>query len=141
MEQIVRELTLHPPSHYWDFQIYQTFFFLNVVIYTLKILERSKIIYCLSLNFRGRGGVMLFNAIFKNISVYWWRKPEKPPTCLKSLTNLSCIEYTSPWVEFELTMLVVIGTDCIGSCKILPPSYHNPLCNMYFREHSYVPLR
>jgi hypothetical protein len=25
--------------------------------------------------------------------------------------------YTSPWVRFELTTLVVIGTDCIGSCK------------------------
>jgi hypothetical protein len=26
-------------------------------------------------------------------------------------------EYTSPWAGFELTMLVVIGTDCTGSCK------------------------
>jgi hypothetical protein len=38
------------------------------------------------------------------------------------------IEYTSPWVGFELTALtitsptcVVIGTDCIGSCK---SNYH-----------------
>jgi hypothetical protein len=28
-----------------------------------------------------------------------------------------CIEYTSPWTGFELTTLVVIGTDCTGSCK------------------------
>ena len=32
-----------------------------------------------------------------------------------------CIEYTSPWTGFELTTLVVIGTDCTGSCK---SNYH-----------------
>ena len=44
--------------------------------------------------------------------------------CHKSLTNFitqCCIEYTSPWAEFELTILVVICTDSIGSCK---PNYH-----------------
>jgi hypothetical protein len=49
---------------------------------------------------------------------YWWRKPERPPTCRKSLTNFitwSCIEYTSPWAGSELTTLVAIGTDC--TCK------------------------
>ena len=25
--------------------------------------------------------------------------------------------YTLPWSRFELTVSVVIGTDCIGSCK------------------------
>jgi hypothetical protein len=25
--------------------------------------------------------------------------------------------YTSPWSRFDLTTSVVIGTDCIGSCK------------------------
>jgi hypothetical protein len=43
----------------------------------------------------------------------------KPSICDKSLTNFitySCIEYTSPWAGFEFTILVVIGTDCIGSC-------------------------
>ena len=52
---------------------------------------------------------------------YWWRKPL---TFLKSLTNFitwCCIEYTSPWAVFKLTTLVVIGTDCIGSCK---SNYH-----------------
>jgi hypothetical protein len=28
-----------------------------------------------------------------------------------------CIEYTSPWVGFKLTMLVVIDIDCTGSYK------------------------
>jgi len=27
------------------------------------------------------------------------------------------IKYTSPWTEFELTILVVIGTDYTCSCK------------------------
>ena len=32
-----------------------------------------------------------------------------------------CIEYTSPWTRIELETLVVIDTDCIGSCK---SNYH-----------------
>ena len=48
----------------------------------------------------------------------------KPPTSRKSLTNFitsCCIEYTSPRAGLKLTTLVVIGTDCIGSCK---SNYH-----------------
>jgi hypothetical protein len=52
------------------------------------------------------------------------RTRRKPLTCRKSLTNFityCCIKYTSPLTEFELTTLVVIGTDCTGSCK---SNYH-----------------
>jgi hypothetical protein len=53
---------------------------------------------------------------------YWCRNP---PTCRKSLTNYittCCIEYTSPCGGFELTTpVMVIGTDCTGSCK---SNYH-----------------
>ena len=63
---------------------------------------------------------------------YWWNKnwstQRKPPTCLKSLTNFitkCCIEYTSSWMGFELTMLVVIGTDYIGSSKSITYKYNN----------------
>ena len=35
--------------------------------------------------------------------------------------------YSSPWSRFELTTSVVIGTDCIGSCKFIiyskPPKF------------------
>jgi hypothetical protein len=86
------------------------------------------------------GGAMLFNATFANISVISWRSVllveetgvpggnrstwRKPPTWCKSLTKFiteGCIEYLSPLAIFELTTLVVTGTECIGSCK---SNYH-----------------
>ena len=61
--------------------------------------------------------------LYRGGQFYWWRKRStwrKPLTCRKSPTNFisNCgIEYTSPWAGFELTTLMVMGTDCIGSCK------------------------
>jgi hypothetical protein len=55
---------------------------------------------------------------------YWWSTRKKPPTCRKSLTifiTKCCIDYASPWTGFELTTLVMIGIDCIGSSK---SNYH-----------------
>ena len=84
-----------------------------------------------SISFKLRGYGMVFNATFNNISVISWRSvalveyPEKPQSCCKSLTNFltqCCIKYTSlAWAGFELTTLVVIGTDCTCSCK---SNYH-----------------
>jgi len=49
----------------------------------------------------------------------------KPSTCYMSLTNFiitfRCIESTSPSVGLELTILMVITTDCIASLK---SNYH-----------------
>jgi hypothetical protein len=45
------------------------------------------------------------------------RTRRKSLTCLKSLTNFHIMLYGVhlTWVGFELTTLVVVGTDCIGS--------------------------
>jgi len=58
--------------------------------------------------------------LYRSGQFYWRRKPEglgKPPTCHIYHIML----YTSHWSKFELTTLVVINTDCIGSCK---SNYH-----------------
>ena len=78
---------------------------------------------------------MVFNANFNNITVIYIvggnrSTQRKPQTCRKSLTNLItqfCIEYTSPSAVFELSILVIKGTDCIGSCK---SNYHTVITIM-----------
>ena len=63
---------------------------------------------------------MVFNATFNNISVISWQSVllvEKTKDLSQVTDKLYHIEYTSPWTEFELTMLVMIVTDCIDSYK------------------------
>jgi len=68
----------------------------------MKNVTSSSSIVIYSRNDIAENWFMVFNATFNNISAISWR-------------------YTSPWTGFELTTLVVIGTDCIGSCK---SNYH-----------------
>ena len=54
------------------------------------------------------------------------------PICCTSLTKLityCCIEYTSTWTGFDLITLVVIYTDCIGSCKSNYEDHDGPHVN------------
>ena len=73
---------------------------------------------------------MVFNATFNNISVISWRSVllveetrvpgETHPPVASHWQTLShkvlSTTYTTPLTGFELTTLVVIGTDCTGNC-------------------------
>jgi hypothetical protein len=76
---------------------------------------------------------MVFNTTFNNISFILWRlffggencsTCRKPSTCRKSLTNFITIQLYQVdlgWAGFEITTIVEIGINCIGSCK---SNYH-----------------
>jgi len=76
----------------------------------------------------------MFNATFNNISAISWRSVllVEEPEYLGKTTDLSqipeklhhimCIEYTSSWTGFGRSTLVVIGTDCTGSCTSSYPT-------------------
>jgi hypothetical protein len=74
--------------------------------------------------------LMVFNATFNNISVIsWWSVLLVEENWRPGENNLSQLTdklyhimlYTSSWSKLAITISVVIGTDCIGSCK---SNYH-----------------
>ena len=72
--------------------------------------------------------VRVFNVTFKNISVLSWRF-----VLLVEETGIpgeNHLDYTSPWTGFELTTLVLVGTDCTGNCK---SNYHMTAARRYWQ--------
>ena len=72
--------------------------------------------------------IMVFNATFNKNSViyrgsqfYWWRKPEWQERTTDKLYQIMLYRVYLACAGVELTTLVVIGSDCICSCK---SNYH-----------------
>ena len=110
----------HPWLHHWC-----GFFMLinksKFLCYKLNLLEgnwKKKPIHLFNPNL----SAVVFNTTFNNISVISWRKPVYPEktTDLSQVTdrlyNIMLYQVNLASAGFKLT-LVVIGTDCIGSCK------------------------
>ena len=100
----------------------QNYMFIHIqCIFMIGVLNKSVLFVWL----------VVFNATFNNISAISWRSVllveetgvpwEKHRPAVSHWQIYHIMLYTSPWSRFELTTSVLIGTDCIGSCR---SNYH-----------------
>jgi hypothetical protein len=96
-----------------------------LVLNELRIMKRKhwlSTILPISTNQR----IIIFQ-LYRDGQIYWWRTPEYPEKTADlsrfsdKLYHILLLRVVPPWTEFELTIVVVIGTDYINSYK---SNYH-----------------
>ena len=84
--------------------------------------------------------------LYRGNQFYWWRKPEylekiiDLPQVIEKLYHIKLYWIDISWVGFELTTLVVIGTDCTGSCIQLLYNHDSPYLYFMYLAWTSEPL-